>query len=205
MLYRPLLLFVLLSAVAMAHSRDDRANTSTEIRGIDAKHITKASNGNLYIRNAKIYTKGGGEPIEINAGSDVRGVVISNLKVNARNLSLQSNASSSAVMAISSQKGTPIELKNVDIYADRSKLVATSRLPSNSLCAGVLCIESQNNAITLDRVKVASSSIDAEVASKVKATLKCAGALCVQSQGAQVQLKGVDISNRGNTLYKIAP
>lgn len=180
----------------------DRMPTKTEVKGIDAKYVTKASNGNVYIRNARIDTnRVDNNQILIKTGSNVRKVIISNVKVNARNTSTISENATNAILGIKASKNTEILIKNVDMNSHNVKVVAKSKNNTN-VCAGALCIQSENNNIKLKNLNIHSSSLSTEVYSSGTKS-KCAGALCIQASDSIVDLDNIKVSNTGTNLYKV--
>ena len=177
-------------------------NQHTEIKGIDQKYITKASNGNIYIKNARVYTEKSNNngQVSIKSGSNTKKIILSNVKIRSRNISTKTNKSTDAILSIITNKNTDINIRNLDIDARNVKLKTHSR--ELNTCAGALCIQSKNNNINIENLNISSSSLNSEVYSHGKGS-KCAGALCIQGNESIINLHNVDILNSGTTLYNI--
>lgn len=178
-----------------------RSHTKVEIKGIDQKNITKASNGNIYIRNAKIDANQlENNQVSIKGGSDAKKIIISNIKIRSRNTSTVNKNSNNAILAISSNQDTDIRLKNIDIDSHNVKQITHSR--SENICAGALCIQGKNNNIDIKNLDISSSSLNAEVHSS-KSNSRCVGALCIQSENSVISLENILVEDKGSTLYKV--
>lgn len=179
-----------------------KLHTKTEIKGIDSQYVTQASNGNLYIKNARIYTDklNNDGQISIKTGKNIKKVIVSNVKITSRNISTRTDKEVNAILAISSNKETNIAIENLDIDSHNVKLITKNQ--GTNVCSSALCIQSENNAIHLQNINIHSSSLTASVESRGDGS-KCAGAVCVQSNNSMVDIANVHLLDTGKISYSV--
>ena len=72
----------------LRESRLSQHTKVTEVQGIQPEHVTKASNGNIYIRNARVYSGSKDNldgKVSVTTDDNTRRVVIKNVKIYSKN------------------------------------------------------------------------------------------------------------------------
>lgn len=187
------------------NARLNNYNRTTEIRGVKTKHITKASNGNLYINNTYIYSGSKDNAtgrVSIETGRDTREVIIKNIRINSKNNSSITNESSDAILSIDTNKNTKINIKNLKIESDNVRLNSSSN--QNKVCAAALCIQAGgNNDILIDNTAITTSSTDATINKKRSSKKNCVGGLCIQTENSDVVVMDSTITSNGSSNFLI--
>jgi len=178
----------------------------TEVHGVKPENVIKASNGNIYIKNARVYTGSRESPdgkVSVKTDSSTRKVVIKNVKIHSRNNNAYSSDSSNAVLSIETSSRTKVVIKDSDVKSHNVNLHSESR--EKNVCAGALCIQSDEDSnILVDNVKVTTDSTDVSINSHTNEGRMCAGALCIQTEGSEVNVMDSTITSYGNNEFEVS-
>ena len=177
----------------------------TEVTGVKSENVIKASNGNIYIQNARVYTGSEESPdgkVSVKTNSSTRKVVIKNVKVHSRNNHTSSNEASNAILSVETSGNTEVIIKDSSVKSHNVTLHNKGR--KENICAGALCIQSSENShIVVDNVKITTDSTDVSIDSSTNQGKKCAGALCIQTEGSEVNVIDSEITSYGSNEFKI--
>jgi len=210
MKYLTFFFFVLSSLLFGSSIQDEREerikkhSKVTEVKGVHPKYVRKASNGNIYIKNARVYTGSKYSEdgkVSIQTGSNTRKIVIKNLKIDSRHNSSFTNNSNEGILSIEANSNTGVVVESSDIRVHNVDLKSSSN--SIKSCVGALCIQSDRNSnIMVKNTNVSISSSDAILTSSAKGK-KCVGAICIQTDESDVLIHDVNIRNSGQTELSI--
>lgn len=207
-MYFRLSFIILFSSLSYAGSvqdnRNDRLNEHkvSEVKGIESKYVTKASNGNIYIQNARVYSGSKNNrtgQVSIDTGTETRKVILKNLKVSSKN-SASTNQSTNSVLSIKTKENTTVVVKNSNIHASGVNLNSSSNDEKN--CVGVLCVQSDDNSkvlISNTNVSARGSSMGLTTGSNAKKS--CTGVLCVQADESSIDIRNSDVSSSGTNNF----
>ncbi|HFU74835.1 MAG TPA: hypothetical protein ENK66_01175 [Arcobacter sp.] len=192
----------------MQESRENRLekhNRVTEVQGIKPEHVVKASNGNIYIKNARVYSGSKDNPegrVSVETGVNTRNVIIKNVKVSSRNNSSSSRDSDNAVLSVKAKENTNISIKNSNIKSHNVDLKSFSS--NEKVCAGALCIQANENSnILVKNTKVSTSSSDVTISRNNSSKKNCAGALCIQTEDSSVDVINTTVTSYGSNDFEI--
>lgn len=175
----------------------------TEVKGIENKYVTKASNGNIYIQNARVYSGSKSNRtgrVSIDAGTGTRKIIVKNVKVSSRHSS--SDSSSTAVLDIKTKNNTKVIVKNSNISASGVNLYSTSNREKN--CVGALCIQTNSRSdILISNTDVSTRGSSMTLTTGSNAKKNCAGALCVQADDSSVKIVNSRVSSTGTNEFSV--
>jgi len=177
----------------------------TEVQGVKPEHVTKASNGNIYIKNARVYSGSKESPdgkVSVTTDSNTRKVVLKNVKIYSKNNVSHTNEATNAVLSIETSANTRVSIENSDIRSQNIELKNSSN--ENKVCAGVFCIQAEKNSnIVIKNTTITASSTNAVVSSIQNKGKKCAGVFCVQADDSDIEISDTTVSSYGNNNFEI--
>lgn len=200
-----ILLNLFLYSGSVQENRNNRLsqhNKVSEVKGIESKYVTKASNGNIYIQNARVYSGSKNNKtgrVSIDTGTETRKVILKNLRVSSRN-SISNNQSTNSVLSIKSKKNTTVVLKNSNIHASRVHLHNSSNHEKN--CVGVLCVQSDDKSkVLISNTSVSARGSNMSLTTGSNAKKNCIGVLCIQTDKSSIDIKNSDVSSAGTNNF----
>lgn len=192
---------------SVQENRTERLNEHrkvTEVKGIQDKFVTKASNGNLYIQNARVYSGSKHNQtgrVSVDAGTETRKVILKNVKVSSRH-SVNNHSSVNSVLSVKTKNNSKVIVKNSTINAVGTNLNSSSNTKKN--CVGALCIQTDTRSeVIISNTNVSTSGSNMSLTTGNNTKKNCAGALCIQADDSSVNILNTSVSSTGINDFSI--